>query len=190
MVYFGYARVSTVDQNTDNQLLEMRLAGFDINPKFWFVDEGISGKSCAVQRSSFKKLKSRIREGETLVVSKIDRLGRDPIDVLQTVKDLSEMGVKIIVLQFGNTDLTSQAGKLMLMMLAAVAEMELDLLRERTKIGIQRAREEGRTIGRPTKTNTHQKAQIKEDLSSGISVSAVARQYSVSRATIIGIRDN
>ena len=95
-----------------------------IEPDFWFADEGISGKVAASQRPAFKKLLGQIRKGETLVVSKLDRLGRDAIDVLQTVRMFGNREVKVVVHQLGSTDLTSPAGKLLLSMLAAVAEME------------------------------------------------------------------
>lgn len=97
----------------------------------------------------------KIRTGETLVVAKLDRLGRDAIDVLQTVRLLSDRGIKVIAHQLGTTDLTSAAGKLLLSMLAAVAEMERDLLIERTQAGLSRARPKVRSWGDPLKS--HQK---------------------------------
>ena len=190
MAVFGYGRVSTGLQTTENQRLELEQAGYLIQPEFWFADEGISGKVSASQRPAFIKLKEQIRSGETLVVSKLDRLGRDAIDVLQTVKELGTKGVKVIVHQLGNTDLTSPAGKLLLMMLSAVAEMERDLLVERTQAGLARAKAEGKILGRPSKTNDIQRSEIISKLQSGESVSSVAREYGVSRASIIGIRDN
>ena len=190
MAIFGYGRVSTGQQTTENQRLELEQAGYLIQPEFWFADEGISGKVSANQRPAFIKLKEQIRSGETLVVSKLDRLGRDAIDVLQTVKELGTKGVKVIVHQLGNTDLTSPAGKLLLMMLSAVAEMERDLLVERTQAGLARAKAEGKILGRPSKTNDIQRSEIISKLQSGESVSSVAREYGVSRASIIGIRDN
>jgi DNA invertase Pin-like site-specific DNA recombinase len=190
MAIFGYGRVSTGQQTTENQRLEIEQAGYLIQPEFWFADEGISGKVSASQRPAFIKLKEQIRSGETLVVSKLDRLGRDAIDVLQTVKELGTKGVKVIVHQLGNTDLTSPAGKLLLMMLSAVAEMERDLLVERTQAGLARAKAEGKILGRPSKTTGVQRAEIINKLQTGESVSAVAREYKVSRANIIGIRNN
>lgn len=130
----------------------------------------------------------QLRKGESLVVSKLDRLGRDAIDVLQTVRQLGERGIKVIVLQLGVTDLTSPAGKLLLSMLAAVAEMERDLLVERTQAGLQRAKAEGKSLGRPSKTTPAQRVEIRHRLGVGESVSALARDYDVSRANIIGIR--
>ena len=189
MAVFGYGRVSTGQQTTENQRLELEQSGYMIDPEFWFADEGVSGKVAASQRPAFKAMLGQIRKGETLVVSKLDRLGRDAIDVLQTVRQLGERGVKIIVLQLGNTDLTAPAGKLLLSMLAAVAEMERDLLVERTQAGLARAKAEGKTLGRPSKTTPEQRSEIRHKLMAGEPVSSVARAYGVSRANIIGIRD-
>lgn len=188
-VFFGYGRVSTGTQSTENQRMELAQAGYPIPDEFWFSDQGVSGKTCAAQRPEFSNLLTRIRSGETLVVSKLDRLGRDAVDVMQTIRLLGDRNVKVVVLQLGSTDLTSAAGKLLLTMLAAVAEMERDLLVERTQAGLQRAKAQGKKLGRPAKTTDVQRQSIRDDLKTGISVSQMARQYSVSRATVIGIRD-
>lgn len=188
MATFGYGRVSTINQNTDNQKLELEKAGYPI--EYWFEDTGISGKTSANQRPQFMALLEKIRDGETLVVSKLDRLGRDAIDVLQTVKQLSKRNIKVIVHQIGNTDLSSPAGKMLLTMLAAVAEMERDLLIERTQSGLERAKSEGKILGRPSKTNPTQRAEIIAKLNSGISVSQLSRNYGISRGSIISIRNS
>ena len=159
-----------------------------IEPDFWFADEGISGKVAASQRPAFKKLLGQIRKGETLVVSKLDRLGRDAIDVLQTVRMFGNREVKVVVHQLGSTDLTSPAGKLLLSMLAAVAEMERDLLVERTQAGLARAKAEGKILGRPSKTTPEQRPEIRQKIESGVSISALSREYKISRASIIAYR--
>lgn len=189
MKNFGYGRVSTGQQTAANQRLELEQAGYPIEDGFWFADEGVSGKVPAEQRPAFKTMLSQIRQGETLIVSKLDRLGRDSIDVLQTIRTLSDRGIKVIVLQLGNADLTAPAGKLLLSMLAAVAEMERDLLIERTQAGLARAKSEGKTLGRPSKTTPEQRSEIRQRLLRGESVSALARDYGVSRANIIGVRN-
>ncbi|MEJ3201555.1 recombinase family protein, partial [Escherichia coli] len=89
----------------------------------------------------------------------------------------------------GNTDLTSAAGKLLLSMLAAVAEMERDLLIERTQAGLSRAKAEGKKLGRPPKIASEARREILEKKNSGLSISALARQYGVSRATVAAITD-
>jgi len=102
----------------------------------------------------------QIRKGETLVVSKLDRLGRDAQDIMATIRMLAGSGIAVVVLQLGSLDLSSPAGKLMLSMLAAVAELERDLLVGRTQAGVARAKSEGKTLGRPMKTNSIQRADI------------------------------
>lgn len=187
MTVFAYARVSTNDQTVENQKLEIQNAGYSIAEEFWFCDSGVSGSVPAMEREAFKNLVSKIRTGETLVVSKLDRLGRDSVDVLNTLSLLKKMKVKVVCLQLGNVDLNSAPGKLMLTMLAAVAEMEKDLLVERTKAGQARAWNEGKQRGRPVLTTANQRQQIKQDLKN-TSVSQVARNFNLSRATVISIR--
>lgn len=185
MAIFAYSRVSTKDQTTANQKLEIENAGYKID--YWFADEGMSGKTHASQRPQFKALLGQIRDGETLVVSKLDRLGRDAQDVGATIKALAARKIEVIVLQLGKLDLTSAAGKLMLAMLGAVAEMERDLLVERTQAGLARAKSEGKTLGRPTKTSDSQRAEIIDRRKNGTSVSALSRTYGISRASIMRV---
>ncbi|MCV6004538.1 recombinase family protein, partial [Escherichia coli] len=87
---------------TENQRLELEQAEWQID--YWFADI-VSGKVPAMQRKAFSEMLSKIRDGETLVVAKLDRLGRDAIDVLQTVRALAERNIKVIVHQLGTTDL-------------------------------------------------------------------------------------
>lgn len=185
MATFAYGRVSTALQDAENQRLELANAGWAID--YWFADT-ISGKSASSQRPAFKELLTKIRDGETLLVAKLDRLGRDAIDVLQTVRDLGARNIRVVVHQLGSTDLTSPAGKLLLSMLAAVAEMERDLLIERTQAGLVRAKAEGKQLGRPSKIPPEQRSVILKALSQGASVSSLARSYEVSRATIASVK--
>lgn len=185
MATFAYGRVSTKEQTTENQRRDIEAAGYQV--EYWFADEGVSGKVSALVRPQFAKMLSQIRDGEMLVVTKLDRLGRDAQDVGATIKMLAARRIVVIVLQLGQLDLTSAAGKLMLTMLAAVAEMERDLLVERTQSGLARAKAEGKTLGRPSKTNEAQRHQIIADYAAGHSVSELARRFTVSRASILGI---
>jgi DNA invertase Pin-like site-specific DNA recombinase len=182
MAIFGYARVSTTEQTNENQRLELERAGYLV--EYWFADT-TSGAAHATQRSQFRKLFDKLRKGDTLVVSKLERLGRDAPDVLATIKSLAALGVEVVVLQLGKLDLASPARKLMLTMLAAVAEMERDLLVERTQAGLARARSKGRTLGRPPKANPEQRATMVAAHQRGESISALARLYAVSRATVL-----
>jgi putative DNA-invertase from lambdoid prophage Rac len=184
MSVFGYGRVSTADQRADNQRLEIERAGYAV--EYWFADT-VSGKAHAAQRKEFGKMLEKFRSKDTLVVSKLDRLGRDAPDVLATIKSLAALHVEVVVLQLGKLDLTSPAGKLMLAMLAAVAEMERDLIVERTQAGLARAKAEGKTLGRPAKTTPEQRVAIIKAYEGKQSVSALARLYGISRATVLAV---
>ncbi|RIX48376.1 MAG: recombinase family protein [Rhodocyclales bacterium GT-UBC] len=185
---FAYARVSTVEQLTENQREQIARAGYNIPPKR-FIDEQISGSVPAAQRPGFQRLLGRMDDGDTLVVTKLDRIGRDSIDVQQTVERFQSEGIRLVVLQLGNLDLTSSAGALMVKMLAAVADFERDLIIERTQAGQARARAAGKHMGRPAKTTPDQQRVILERLAAGATVSGMAEAYQVSRATIIAIRN-
>lgn len=121
----------------------------------------------------------------TPVVEKLDRLRRDAIDVLQSVRLLSDRGIKVIVHQLGTIDLIFAVGKLLMSILEAVAEMERDLL----KAGFSRAKAEGKKLGRPSRIAPEARRAIIEKKNNGTSVSALAREYGVSRATIAAIVD-
>jgi putative DNA-invertase from lambdoid prophage Rac len=184
MAVFGYGRVSTAEQTADNQRLEIERAGYAV--EYWFADT-VSGKAHAAQRNQFSDMLGKLRKKDTVVVSKLDRLGRDAPDVLATIKTLAGLGVEVVVLQLGKLDLTSPAGKLMLDMLAAVAEMERDLIVERTQAGLARAKAEGKMLGRPAKTTPEQRKEILVRYAGKQSVSSLAKLYGVSRATILTV---
>lgn len=188
MRVFGYGRVSTADQTTDNQRQELEAQGHTIEPQRWFSDT-ISGKVPASERPQFSKMLERMEAGDVLIVSKLDRLGRDMIDVMQTLRGLEERGIRVQVLALGGTDLTSTAGKAVVGILAVVAEMERDMLVERTQAGLARAKAEGKQLGRPSKTSDADRDTIRARLGAGESVSQVARDFGISRATVISIRE-
>lgn len=183
---YAYGRVSTVEQSAENQRLELTQAGYDIPGRRWFSDT-ISGKVPALQRPQFARLMERLEAGDTLVVSKLDRLGRDSMDVEHTLRSMEEAGVSVIVVQLGKSDLTSTAGKLIRRVLAAVADMERSLLVERTQAGLARAKAEGKILGRRPKTTEQQRIEMKRKCTAGETISALARDYKVSRATVLSI---
>src|ERR1700692_375187 len=144
---FAYLRVSTADQTTDNQLQEIEAAGFAV-AKQRVVSETISGSVPAMERKGFVKLLDRMEDGDVLIVTKLDRLGRNAMDVRATVENLATIGVRVHCLALGGVDLTSAAGKMTMGVLNTVSELERDLLIERTQAGLSRARAEGKTLGR------------------------------------------
>ncbi|GAB3480075.1 recombinase family protein [Azotobacter salinestris] len=177
---FAYCRVSTLEQTTDNQLQEVRAAGFDLRPSRVIV-ETISGSVPADQRPGFLKLQERLEEDDVLVVTKLDRLGRNAMDVRATVERLSAAGIRVHCLALGGMDLASPAGKMTMGVIAAVAEFERDLLIERTQSGLRRAAAEGKRLGRPRAVTLDQVQALKAQ---GLSQSAVAAELQVSQSTV------
>lgn len=185
---FAYARVSTHEQTTENQIREIIAAGFVVEPHR-FITETVSGSVPMAQRKGFGKLLDKMEPGDILVVSKLDRLGRDAIDVSSTVAHLEGMGIKVHCLALGGVDLASSAGRMTMNVINAVAQFERDLLKERTTAGIRRAQAAGKTLGRPRRISSANREAIAQALRDGVSVSSLARQYGVSRQTIMRERD-
>jgi putative DNA-invertase from lambdoid prophage Rac len=184
---FAYARVSTTGQTTDNQVREIEAAGFQVD-KRRVVAETISGSVSAIQRPGFTKLLDRVEEGDVLLVTKLDRLGRNAMDVRATVELLSAKGVRVHCLALGGVDLTSAAGRMTMQVLSAVAEFERDLLIERTNSGLERARAEGKSMGRPSVLSEGQRFEVLSRLERGATVAGLAREFSTSRQTILRVR--
>ncbi|MBA6090656.1 recombinase family protein [Pseudomonas monteilii] len=178
---FVYARVSTTDQTTDNQLLEIKSAGFSVEPHR-VITETISGSTQASERPGFQKLLERMEKGDVLIVTKLDRLGRNAMDVRQSVEMLANDDIRVHCLALGGVDLTSAAGKMTMQVLSAVAEFERDLLIERTHAGINRAKSEGKKLGRPEAVGTTK--EVQECKADGLSQSQTAKKLHISLATI------
>lgn len=184
---FAYVRVSTVGQTVENQIMEIEAAGFKIEPRR-IVSETVSGSLAASKRAGFQKLLDRLEPDDVLIVTKLDRLGRDAIDVSSTVKMLSENGVRVHCLQLGGLDLTSSAGAMTMNVLNAVAQFERDLLIERTRAGQERARAGGKKFGRPPKLSDRQTKAMLADLRGGMSISGASRKYGASRQVIARLK--
>ena len=185
---FIYARVSTTDQNTENQIREIEAAGFLVNQRR-IVTESISGSVAASERPQFSKLLDRLEPDDILIVTKLDRLGRNAMDVRATVERLAADGVRVHCLALGGVDLTSPAGKMTMGVLTAVAEFERDLLIERTHAGMARARAEGKVMGRPPALTKERQAEVMQQLAMGVSVAQLARDYGTTRQSIMRIRE-
>jgi putative DNA-invertase from lambdoid prophage Rac len=180
---FAYCRVSTADQTTDNQVREIESSGFHVDTKR-VVAETVSGSVAAMERKGFAKLVDRLETGDVLVVTKLDRLGRNAIDVRGTVDMLEAAGIRVHCLALGGVDLTSAAGRMTMGVIAVVAEFERDLLIERTQAGLSRAKAAGKALGRPQALSIEQQRDILAARSKGVSLAELAKAYRVSRAAI------
>jgi len=185
---FAYCRVSTIDQSTQNQAMEIEAAGFAIE-KRRLIEERISGSVPAKERLGFMKLIDRMESGDVLVVTKLDRLGRNAMDVRATVEQLTGLGVRVHCLALGGVDLTSAAGKMTMQVIAAVAEFERDLLMERTQSGITRAKAAGKRFGRPPTLSQEEQTSVLRRLNEGAAIAEIAREYKTTRQTILRVRE-
>jgi putative DNA-invertase from lambdoid prophage Rac len=184
---FAYCRVSTADQTTDNQVQEIAASGFLVNgPRI--VTETVSGSVAAMERKGFLALLNKLESGDVLVVTKLDRLGRNAMDVRSTVERLAALGVRVHCLALGGSDLTSPAGKMIMTVIAAMAEFERDLLIERTQSGLARAKSQGKTLGRPQSLGEAAIKAVVARLALGEAVAALAREFGTSRQSIMRIR--
>ncbi|MER4626202.1 recombinase family protein, partial [Klebsiella pneumoniae] len=166
---FAYCRVSTLEQNTENQRREIEAAGFTVKSQR-LIEEHISGSVAASERPGFTRLLDRMENGDVLIVTKLDRLGRNAMDVRKTVEQLAASGIRVHCLALGGVDLTSAAGRMTMQVISAVAEFEKDLLIERTHSGIARARASGKRFGRPSSLNGVQQQVVLERLNAGVSI--------------------
>ena len=141
------------------------------------------------RRKGFSRLLNKMEQGHLLVVTKLDRLGRDAIDVSMTVEKLAGMGIRVHCLALGGVDLTSSAGKMTMNVINAVAQFERDLLIERTQAVMARVRAKGRKPGRSSVLSPDRRQEVSDRLDGGETVSAIARAMQTSRQTIMQARD-
>lgn len=175
---FGYARVSTTEQNLDLQLSALRAVGcHDV-----LTDEGISGSDFS--RPGLSKLLKRLRTGDTLTVWRLDRLGRSLFNLIKLVRELEERGVQFRSLS-ESIDTGTSGGRLLFHLLAAMAEFERSLVSERTRAGMAAARARGSRIGRRPSMSSEQIAEATSAfVDDGISLEDLAKQYSIHPRTL------
>jgi DNA invertase Pin-like site-specific DNA recombinase len=176
----GYARVSTQEQNLALQLDALKNVGCDK-----IYQEKISGASA--DRPELKKLLELIREGDTLVIWKLDRLGRSLGHLIALVADLEQRQIGLLSLN-DPVDTTTAQGRLIFRIFASLAEFEREVIRERTLAGLASARRRGQLLGRPKGLSkaAQQKARIAESLykEASYSVEQIARELSISKTTL------
>ncbi|HHK9610413.1 TPA: recombinase family protein, partial [Enterobacter hormaechei] len=172
---------------TENQRREIESAGFAIRPQR-LIEEQISGSVAASERPGFIRLLDRMENGDVLIVTKLDRLGRNAMDIRKTVEQLAASDIRVHCLALGGVDLTSPAGKMTMQVISAVAEFERDLLLERTHSGIARAKAAGKRFGRPSVLKEEQQLTVIARINAGISISAIAREFNTTRQTILRVK--
>ena len=175
----GYARVSTDDQNLDLQADALHNAGCE-----QIYEEKASGKTAGADRPELAHCLRALRAGDILIVWRLDRLGRSLADLVRTVSDLERRGIGFESLT-ERIETGSAAGRLIFHVFASLAEFERNLIRERTKAGLDAARARGRTGGRKPSLDAKQTREIRAMLSDpNIRVTDISKRYGVSRTTI------
>ena len=171
----GYARVSSAGQSLDVQRDALTAAGCE-----QLFDEKRSGRTAA-DRPALQQALQMLRKGDTLIVTRLDRLARSVGDLHQLVDQITAKGAGLQVLHQAGVDTTSSTGKLMLAMLGAVAEFENDIRRERQRDGIDAAKAKGVYRGRPASIDV---AKVKALKAEGIGPAEIARRVGIGRASV------
>jgi DNA invertase Pin-like site-specific DNA recombinase len=174
MAIYGYARVSTMSQSNDLQVARLRSAGCDI-----IRAESVSGAS-RKGRTELETIVEFIRPGDTLVVVKLDRLGRSTRDVLNLVHELESKGAALRILE-PEIDTSKPEGRIILTTLSMVAEMELSFIKERQRAGIEAAKAKGVYKGRKRSIDRVAVQRLREE---GVGATEIARRLGIGRASV------
>ncbi|TIH32275.1 recombinase family protein [Subtercola vilae] len=179
----AYARVSTKMQQTDRQEVDLLAAG--VRRDDLYVDHGVSG--ALASRPQFDRALDALHPGDTLVVTTLDRLGRSTVNMLALPEDLRTRGAELRVLNLGglNVDTSTPMGQMVFTVMAALAQMELDIKKERVNDSITKRRAAGKDLGGREQSFTDSQIQKAYKLiDSGESVASVARDMKMSRSTL------
>ncbi|MCX4026433.1 recombinase family protein [Endozoicomonas sp. SM1973] len=183
MALLGYARVSTQQQDLQLQIDALISAGVKGHTDYLFTDKA-SGKND--DREGLKLLLLKAREGDTILVTKLDRLGRNTYDMIRIIEELDSRGIAVKFLHDGISTEGSM-GKMVVTILAAVAQAERDRILERTQEGRKAAIERGVKMGRKPTVSQELKQQVKQAVEQGIPKAKVAKQYKISRQKVYDI---
>jgi DNA invertase Pin-like site-specific DNA recombinase len=179
----GYARVSTRHQETERQVADLLEAG--VRPDDLYVDHGVSG--ALATRPEFARAMEALQTGDHLVVSTLDRLGRSTANMLSLVEDLRQRGVALRVLSLGghHVDTSTPTGSMLFTVMAALAQMELDIKKERINDSVSKRRAAGKDLGGRSPSFTESQIRnAKRLIEGGQPAAQVARDLSMSRATL------
>jgi DNA invertase Pin-like site-specific DNA recombinase len=175
MAIVGYARVSSVGQSLDVQLEKLKTCDRVFKEKRSGLDRG---------RPALKQCLGYLRDGDTLLIAKIDRLARSTSDLYRIISELADKGVSFKVIDDPSIDTTSRTGKLVMGILALIAEFENDIRRERQMDGIKKAQERGVKFGRKPRLVPEKVEQIRDLRAGGTTVPEIIRQTGFSKASV------
>lgn len=183
MVVRAYVRCSTDLQSTENQKLEITKHGFTVDE--WYSENGVSGKTMALDRPVFKEMVEKCVAGDLCCVLTLDRLGRNTEDILATIRRFKEKGVALRVMALDGTDLTSKSGKILVVLMSLISELEAEDISTRTKSGMARVKAEGTLLGRRMKVSYDILVDCVKRRGEGAVWDVLAAEYSVDKNTLL-----
>jgi len=181
-----YARVSTADQTTENQLLELRevarKSGWTVTREF--IDHGVSGAKSAQDRPAMTNLMKAVtrREFDGVLVWDVSRLGRSLQDLVSILNEIRSKSIDLYIHKQG-LDTSTPSGKMMFQMLGVFAEFEREVIRERINAGLARAKAEGKKLGRPSNVNPSVVTSVKLLRTQGMSICKIAKTLKIGVGT-------
>ena len=181
MAKIGYARVSSTGQSLEIQLSKLTAYGCT-EPDGQIFQEKKSGTNTN-NRPQLQECLRHVRRGDTLVITKLDRLARSTLDLTQIAEDLKTRGVELVVID-QNIDTSTPTGKLLFNMLASIAEFENDIRRERQSDGIAKAKDHGVKFGAKAKLSDQQLSEMKLKRANGVLVKDIMSEYGLSKASV------
>lgn len=179
----GYARVSTTGQNLRGQCDQLKKAGCDK-----IYAEKMTGADR--KRPQLEKMLKSISEGDTLIITSLDRLARSTHDLFEITQKLEDQGIGFRSLREPWADTTSAMGKFLLTVFAGLSELERSLIRDRTEDGRIAAKKRGVKFGRKHKLTDHQQAEVMRMLDEGVSIRGIARHFNVGVATVDRVKNS
>jgi DNA invertase Pin-like site-specific DNA recombinase len=183
MAHYGYGRVSSQEQTSENQRRVIALQQKKVIDE-WFEDHNVSGKTKAEDRPEFSRMIAKAVAGDTIVITRVDRVGRKASNTLKTVEALLDRGIEVFILQLGDIPLSSQTGKLLLGVFAILAEGERDAVIERTKDGLARTKAQGTVLGAVLKIKPNDLKDMVALHQDGMNINAIAAKYKLPRNTV------
>ena len=178
---FGYARVSTLDQNLDTQLDALQRAGCDE-----IFQDKITGMSTS--RPALDELQAKLRSGDTVMVARFFRLGRSRDHLIQLISEFARKGIHFKALDLG-VDSSTPAGKLVLQIFAALAEYDRESILEKTRAGQLLAAAKGKRIGRPKGLDAEKFTKVKKAVERGLSVAETVSLTGISMSSVKRYRE-
>ena len=173
----GYARVSTIGQSLEEQRAKLTAAGCSK-----IFEEKVSGKKR--DRPELARVLEYVREGDTLIITKLDRLARNTMHLHTIAEELERKQVDFIVIDQPQIDTTSSMGRLLFSVLSAVASFERDLINDRTEEGKVRARAKGVRFGRKPKLKSEQLTDLRARFAAGVSRAVLAQEFKITRSSV------